>query len=128
MITIYIPHYSVKINWNHKRISFFYSSLVFSLFTFLFLQMLSLAYKCLKKTNTILSRSIGIDSRELRSKYLHYFEQNGHTVVPGSSLIPKNDDSLLFVNAGMVQFKQVFLGTETRYTNLYSHAILWKYV
>ncbi|MFI4937180.1 MAG: alanine--tRNA ligase [Candidatus Berkiellales bacterium] len=51
---------------------------------------------------------------ELRKSFLDYFQRNGHTVVPSSSLIPYNDDTLLFTNSGMVQFKDVFLGREKR--------------
>lgn len=51
---------------------------------------------------------------EIRDKYLKYFENNGHRIVESSSLVPENDPSLLFTNAGMVQFKNVFTGLETR--------------
>ena len=51
---------------------------------------------------------------ELRAKFLDYFSQNDHEVVDSSPLIPANDDTLLFTNAGMVQFKDVFLGSEKR--------------
>ncbi|GIX21237.1 MAG: alanine--tRNA ligase [Gammaproteobacteria bacterium] len=51
---------------------------------------------------------------ELRSRFLDFFAQNGHTIVPSSSLVPANDPTLLFTNAGMVQFKDVFLGLEKR--------------
>ncbi len=51
---------------------------------------------------------------ELRQAFLDYFVSNGHQPVPSSSLVPKDDPTLLFVNAGMVQFKNVFLGRETR--------------
>src|SRR5512146_40413 len=51
---------------------------------------------------------------ELRAKFLDYFRQNGHTVVASSSLIPHNDPTLLFTNAGMNQFKDCFLGMEKR--------------
>ncbi len=53
-------------------------------------------------------------SAELRSKFLEFFRRNGHEVVTGSPLIPANDPTLLFTNAGMVQFKDVFLGNEQR--------------
>ncbi len=51
---------------------------------------------------------------EIRGLFLEYFEKHGHRIVPSSSLVPADDLSLLFTNAGMVQFKQVFLGEETR--------------
>ena len=55
-----------------------------------------------------------LSSAALRSLYLEFFRENGHTVVPSSSLVPGNDPTLLFTNAGMVQFKDVFLGKEKR--------------
>src|SRR5678816_1243493 len=51
---------------------------------------------------------------EIRSAFLDYFAKNGHTVVPSSPLVPRNDPTLMFTNAGMVQFKNVFTGLETR--------------
>ena len=51
---------------------------------------------------------------ELRDTFLRYFERHGHAVVRSSSLVPANDPTLLFTNAGMVQFKAVFLGEERR--------------
>ncbi|MEJ5376700.1 MAG: alanine--tRNA ligase [bacterium] len=52
--------------------------------------------------------------RDIRFYFLEFFRKRGHTVVPSSSLVPKEDPSLLFTNAGMVQFKKVFLGDEKR--------------
>jgi len=53
-------------------------------------------------------------SNEIRKAFLSYFEEREHRVVRSSSLVPKNDPTLLFTNAGMVQFKGVFLAEETR--------------
>lgn len=60
------------------------------------------------KNRTILS------SNDIRRQFLEYFYEQGHEIVPSSSLIPDNDPTLLFTNAGMVQFKDVFLGKEKR--------------
>src|SRR6195952_2424426 len=51
---------------------------------------------------------------EIRSTFLDYFAKAGHSVQPSSSLVPKNDPTLMFTNAGMVQFKNVFTGVEKR--------------
>ena len=52
--------------------------------------------------------------KEIRSKFLDYFASQGHTVVDSSPLVPKDDPTLLFTNAGMVQFKMVFMGEDKR--------------
>src|SRR5690349_5907563 len=51
-------------------------------------------------------------SSEIRDRFLRYFERHGHSVRPSSPLVPADDPTLLFTNAGMVQFKRVFLGLE----------------
>ncbi len=55
-----------------------------------------------------------ISANDIRSRFLEYFEKNGHTIVDSSALTPRDDPSLLFTNAGMVQFKKIFLGQEQR--------------
>ena len=55
-----------------------------------------------------------MNSAEIRERFLKFFESNGHTVVRSSSLVPANDPTLLFTNSGMVQFKDVFTGRDTR--------------
>ena len=53
-------------------------------------------------------------SSEIRQKFLQFFQSKGHTIVPSASLVPGNDPTLLFTNSGMVQFKDVFTGKESR--------------
>src|SRR5581483_8219669 len=53
-------------------------------------------------------------SNEIRASFLRYFERNGHRIAPSSSLVPHDDPTLLFTNAGMNQFKDLFLGKEKR--------------
>jgi len=60
------------------------------------------------------ARLRAMTSSEIRASFLEFFKKNGHAVVPSSSLVPGNDPTLLFTNAGMVQFKDVFLGKEVR--------------
>jgi len=57
---------------------------------------------------------LSMKTSEIRQKFLSFFQERGHEIVPSSSLIPANDPTLLFTNAGMVQFKDVFTGKETR--------------
>lgn len=51
---------------------------------------------------------------DIRKTFLEFFESKGHTVVASSSLVPLNDPTLMFTNSGMVQFKDVFLGSDKR--------------
>src|SRR5882672_7066731 len=60
------------------------------------------------------ARLKSMTSPEIRGSFLEFFRKNGHTVLPSSSLVPGNDPTLLFTNAGMVQFKDLFLGKEVR--------------
>jgi len=55
-----------------------------------------------------------VKAAEIRQRFLEFFEKHGHTMVPSAPLIPRNDPSLYFVNAGMVQFKDTFIGAEPR--------------
>jgi alanyl-tRNA synthetase len=55
-----------------------------------------------------------MNSNDIRELFIDFFRQKGHEIIPSSPLIPHNDPTLLFTNAGMVQFKSVFLGDETR--------------
>ena len=48
---------------------------------------------------------------EIRARFLEFFKDRGHTIVPSAPLVPANDPTLLFTNSGMVQFKNVFLGS-----------------
>ena len=55
-----------------------------------------------------------LTGNQVRQSFLNFFAERGHTIVPSASLVPGGDSTLLFTNAGMVQFKDVFLGTDTR--------------
>lgn len=57
-----------------------------------------------------MQRATIVTASELRSTFLDYFQSKNHLIVPGSSVIPEDDPSLLFVNAGMNQFKKYYLG------------------
>ena len=60
------------------------------------------------------SAPLTMKSSEIRQKFLTFFQSKGHSIVPSSSLVPGNDPTLLFTNSGMVQFKDVFTGKESR--------------
>ena len=55
-----------------------------------------------------------ISANQVREEFLRFFREKGHTIVPSASLLPYNDPTLIFTNAGMNQFKDVFLGTGSR--------------
>ena len=60
-------------------------------------------------------------SAKIRETFLKFFEKNDHRIVHSSSLVPQNDPTLMFANSGMVQFKNIFTGKETRkYNRLYT--------
>jgi alanyl-tRNA synthetase len=61
-----------------------------------------------------MAEGVIMTGNEIRQSFLQFFAAHGHTVVPSSSLVPRDDPTLLFTNAGMVQFKDVFLGREKR--------------
>jgi alanyl-tRNA synthetase len=67
-----------------------------------------------RKATSKASAARALSSNELRSLFLDYFRRHDHTIVPSSPLVPAKDPTLLFTNAGMVQFKDVFLGKEKR--------------
>jgi alanyl-tRNA synthetase len=60
------------------------------------------------------ARLRSMTTSEIRASFLEFFRKNGHKVLPSSSLVPANDPTLLFTNAGMVQFKDLFLGKDVR--------------
>ena len=59
-------------------------------------------------------RIVARSAAELRSRFVEFFAERGHTVVPSASLVPAGDQTLLFTNSGMVQFKDALSGSETR--------------
>ena len=61
-------------------------------------------------------------ANDIRRVFLDYFRKEGHEIVPSSPLVPRNDPTLMFVNSGMVQFKNVFTGAEKRD---YVRAYMW---
>src|SRR5450755_2878304 len=60
------------------------------------------------------ARLRSMTTSEIRASFLEFFRKNGHAVLPSSSLVPANEPTLLFTNAGMVQFKDLFLEKEVR--------------
>ncbi|MFT6570901.1 MAG: alanyl-tRNA synthetase, partial [Sphingomonas echinoides] len=57
---------------------------------------------------------LSLSTNDIRRSFLEYFAANGHAKVPSAPLVPQNDPTLMFVNAGMVPFKNVFTGLESR--------------
>ena len=66
-----------------------------------------------------------MNSNQIRSTFLNYFKKNGHEVIHSSSLVPDNDPTLMFANSGMVQFKNIFTGKETRDYNRATTCLLY---
>jgi alanyl-tRNA synthetase len=62
-------------------------------------------------------RIVALPAAEIRRRFVEFFAEHGHTIVPSASLVPAGDQTLLFTNSGMVQFKDVFTGAETRSYN-----------
>ena len=62
-------------------------------------------------------RIVALPAAEIRRRFVEFFAERGHTVVPSASLVPAGDATLLFTNSGMVQFKDVLIGAETRSYN-----------
>src|SRR5258706_7313914 len=67
---------------------------------------------CRKRSTARMTKKL--TGNEIRQTFLDFFEEHGHTIVPSASLVPGGDATLLFTNSGMVQFKDVFLGTDKR--------------
>ncbi len=65
-------------------------------------------------TNTVSNPAPNISVADIRKSFLDFYAERGHAVVPSSSLVPGNDPTLMFTNSGMVQFKDVFLGSDKR--------------
>jgi alanyl-tRNA synthetase len=65
-------------------------------------------------SNTVPNTATKFSVADIRKSFLDFYAEKGHTVVPSSSLVPGNDPTLMFTNSGMVQFKDVFLGTDKR--------------
>ena len=67
-----------------------------------------------------------MQSEEIRRKFLNFFEERGHTVIPSASLVPENDPSVLFTTAGMQQFKPYYLGTKDALVDFGSKNVVTK--
>ena len=87
---------------------------LYELFAFMFIASRNGVNRQLRKHGIWgIQKATIVTANQLRSQFLDYFKSKNHEILPGSSVIPEDDPSLLFVNAGMNQFKKYYLGDST---------------